>query len=89
MVMELRLILIGACSISELRTIVIPGGSIVSWPPELDSSPCISLAFTCSRGDMAMVVPGVLDLAVGLLAQVATCIPPISPPCSMSLRIGR
>jgi hypothetical protein len=89
MLMGSGLMLIGVCSVGELRTIVSPGGSSVSWPLELDSSPCISLASTCLEGGMVItVVPEVLDLAAELLTKVATCIPPVSPPCSISLRSG-
>ena len=81
------LMLIGVCDIGELRTIVSPDGSIVSWPLELDSSLCISLAFTCPEIGMGMVVaPVLLNLAVGTLAATVFCAPPILPssalPCS-------
>jgi hypothetical protein len=91
---ESGLMSMGTHAVGKLKTIVNPGGSIVSWPPELGSSPCTSLVSTCLRTGMVMVVvPGAPDLMVVMPATVASCIPPtlpsIVPPCSMSLRTGR
>jgi hypothetical protein len=84
------LMLIGSCGIGELRTIVSPDGSIVSWLLELDSLPCISPASTCLKIGMGMAVaPVVLDLAIGTLAATVSCASPalLSSvlPCSWSL----
>jgi hypothetical protein len=93
MLMELGLMLIGVCIIVKLRTIVSPGGSIVSWLPELGSLLCISLASTCPKVSMGMaVVPVALGLVVVLLIITVSYILPVSPfsalPCFMILGIG-
>jgi hypothetical protein len=68
------------CDNGELRTIVSPGGSDVSWPPELDSSPCISPVSTCPEAGMGTAaIPVVLDLAAVLLTSVVSCAPPVMP----------
>jgi hypothetical protein len=68
MVIELGLMSMGACCIDrKLRTIVSPGGSAVSWPPELGSLPCTSLVFICpGRGTAMVAVSKVLDLMIGV-----------------------
>jgi hypothetical protein len=92
-VVESGLMSIGACAVGELRTIVNPGGSIVSWPPKLGSSPCTSLVATCPGiGTEMVAVPVALDSAVGMLTVAVSYILPASPsivlPCSVSLRTG-
>jgi hypothetical protein len=72
-----------------MRTIVSPGGSIVSWLPELGSSTCASLAFTCPGAGMGMVaVPVTLGSAAEMLASGVSCIPLATPfsalPCCCS-----
>jgi hypothetical protein len=85
--------LTGACDRDELRSIVSPGGSDVSWPPGLDSSPCTSLVSTCLGAGMGMAaVPVVSDLAAVLLASVVSCtLPgvPSSAPHNCCLGTGR
>jgi hypothetical protein len=93
MLMESELMSIGACGIGKLRTIVSPGRSIISWPPDLGSLLCISPAFTCPEIDMRMVtVPVVLDLVAGTLTVAVSYVPPILPSsallCSGILGIG-
>jgi hypothetical protein len=70
-----------------------PGGIIVSWPLELDSSPCASLASTCLGTGMGMAAGlVVLDSVAGMLAATVSCAPPISLssalPCSCTLGTG-